>query len=341
MQTPPPEVQLFQFATGYLLSKAIYIAAKVSIADHIAASGAAERSTAELARLTDSNEDALYRILRALATVGIFRETQPRSFALTPMADLLRSDHPAQQRAAVLMIGDTHYRAWADVDHSVRTGQPAFDKVFGQPLFEYLSERPEEAKLFDAAMTGIHGGETQPMIAATDFGAYETLIDIGGGNASVLIEILRAAPSTRGVVFDLPHVVGRTEQILRNADLAGRCKTAGGSFFESVPAAGPRDAYILRHIIHDWDDTRAITILQNCRRTAAPGAKILVVESVIPEGNEPHPGKWLDLVMLVSPAGRERTAAEYQALFAKAGLALSRIIPTHSPVSIIEGTVST
>jgi hypothetical protein len=340
MQSLPPEVQLFQFATGFVISQSIYAAATLKLADQIAASG--ERTAADLATASGANEDAVFRLLRALASIGIFRETQPRTFALTPMAELLQSNHPARLRAAVIMLGETQYGPWGDVMHSMKTGLPAFEHVFGKPIFEYLSDNPHLGPIFDDAMVGIHGGETQPMIAAANFSAFNTIIDIGGGNASVLIEVLRAAPSTRGIVFDLPPVVERTRHILQQAGLADRCSTAAGSFFEaaSIPKAGPNDAYILRHIIHDWDDERSIQILQNCRRAAEPGAKILVVESVIPEDNEPHPGKWLDLIMLVAPAGRERTAAEYDRLFAAAGIRLSRIIPTQSPVSIVEGTVT-
>jgi hypothetical protein len=338
----PPEVQLFQFATGFVLSQSIYAAAKLNLADHIAATPTGERATADLAKISSASEDALYRLLRALATIGIFRETQPRTFALTPMAELLKADHPAKLRAAVIMFGETQYGPWGDIMHSMTTGRPAFDHIFGKPIFEYLSANPHLGQIFDDAMTGIHGGETRPMIAAANFSAFDTIIDIGGGNASVLIEILRAAPSTRGIVFDLPAVADRTRQILREARLDDRCTAAPGSFFQpaDIPRAGPQSAYLLRHIIHDWDDDRSIQILENCRRAAAPGAKILVVESVIPEGNEPHPGKWLDMIMLVGPAGRERTAAEYSHLFTRAGLGVPRITPTQSPVSIIESTVS-
>src|SRR5262245_51741152 len=183
-------------------------------------------------------------------------------------------------------------------------------------------------------MTAIHGPETRATIEAYDFGGFETVVDVGGGNGSALIEILRAAPRARGIVFDLPGVVERTAPSIAEAGLADRCRAEAGSFFESVPRGA--DAYTLRHIIHDWDDPKSIEILCRCREAAAPRAKILVVESVIPPGDTPHPGKWLDIIMLAVPAGRERTAAEYERLFAAAGLKLERIVPTKSPVSVVE-----
>jgi hypothetical protein len=336
MQSIPPEAQLFQMSTGFVVSQAIYAAARLGIADHLAQM---PQNVDALAAATGAHPDALYRLLRALASIGIFAETTARTFTLTPMAELLRKDHPACLRAVALMMGGHQYLAWSELLYSIQTGRPAFEKVVGKPVFEYLSQNPEAGQIFDQAMTGIHGGETRPMIEAGNFPSFETIIDIGGGNGSTLLEVLRAAPQTRGIVFDLPPVVERTRGLIEQAGLAHRCTAEGGSFFESVPKAGPRDAYLLRHIIHDWDDEKSVAILRTCRAAAHPGAKILVIESVIPPGNEPHPGKWLDLIMLVTPAGRERTAEEFQRLFGEAGIEFTRIVPTASPVSIIEGTV--
>lgn len=316
--------------TGFTVSRAIYTAARLDIAGQLAAG---PMPVEQLASKAGADADSLYRLLRALASVGVFTEPSPRRFANTPMSECLRPGVPGSLHAGALMVGNLCYPALGELPYSVQTGRPGFDKCFGMPVFDYLAKNPEEGRLFDAAMTSIHGGETPAMIEAYGFGAFTTIVDIGGGNGSTLIEVLGSAPRARGIVFDLPGVVERTTPIIAAAGLADRCRTEAGSFFEGVPRA---DAYILRHIIHDWDDAKSAVILQRCREAAAPGAKVLIVESVIPPGDEPHPGKWLDVIMLSVPAGRERTRAEYEKLLAKAGLRLSRVVPTKSPVSVVE-----
>lgn len=338
MQPLPPQAQLFQMLTGAVVSQAIYAAAKFNVAEHLAAG---PLTVDDLARKSGANLDALYRLLRALASIGIFTELPPpgppRRFANTPMSECLRPGVPGSQHAGALMIGSICHRAYAEMPYCIETGRPGFDRVFGLPLFEYLAKHPDEGRIFDQAMQSIHGPETPAMIEAYDFGAFTTIVDVGGGNGSTLIEILRAAPRARGIVFDLPGVVERAAPAIGAAGLGDRCRAEAGSFFESVPSGA--DAYILRHIIHDWDDEKSIQILRRCRAAAAPNAKTLIVENVIPPGDEPHPGKWLDIIMLAVPAGRERTAAEYEKLFAAAGLKLARIVPTKSPVSVVEGVV--
>jgi hypothetical protein len=321
--------------TGCLVSQAICTAARLGVADRLAAG---PRPVEELARECGADADALYRLLRALAAEGVFDEVEPRRFGLTAKGELMRSDVPGTQRPFAIMVGEFMYRALDEFPHSVRTGGAAFDKVFGKPIFEYLAEQPERGRVFDAAMGSIHGGETQPMIEAFDFSGVGTIVDVGGGNASTLLAVLRAAPRARGIVFDLPGVIDRTTRIIDEAGMADRCAVEGGDFFARVPSGG--DAYLLRHIIHDWDDDRSVAILSRCREAVAPGGRVLVVESVLPEGNVPHPGKWLDLIMLAIPGGRERTASEYERLFTRAGLTLARIVPTASPVSVIEGVVA-
>ena len=335
MQQLPPHVELFQLITGFTVSQAIYAAAKLNVAERLARGPMA---VDELASQCGANADALHRLLRALASVGIFTEPSPRRFANTPMSELLRPDVPGSQHAGAVMVGSLCYRSFAELPYSVETGRPGFDHVYGLPLFDYLTKHPEEGRTFDQAMTAIHGPETRAMIEAYDLSTFETIVDVGGGNGSTLIEILSALPRTRGIVFDLPGVVERTAPAIAAAGLAARCRAEAGSFFESVPRGA--DAYTLRHIIHDWDDEKSTVILRRCREAAAPGAKVLVVESVIPPGDEPHPGKWLDIIMLAVPAGRERTAAEYERLFAAAGLKLERIVPTKSPVSVVEGVAA-
>src|SRR5437762_3092989 len=221
-----------QMAAGYWISQSLYVAAKFAIADRLVSG---PKRAAELAAECGANSQALYRLLRALASLGIFAEDNDARFQLTPLAEPLRSGVPDSKRAMVLMTGEEQFRAWGELLYSVTTGKKGFDRVFGQPLFEYLAERPEQAKLFDAAMVSIHGRETPAMLAAYDFSRLRTLADLGGGNGSVLITILQRHPTLRGILFDLPHVVARTEWAIQGAGVANRCQKVGGSFFDSVP----------------------------------------------------------------------------------------------------------
>jgi ubiquinone/menaquinone biosynthesis C-methylase UbiE len=328
---PSPHEQLDRMITGYWISQAIYAAAKFSIADHLKDG---PRPVEQLAAATSTNADALYRLLRALASVGIFAEGPPRRFSLTPMADALRSDVPGSKRALALMSGDEQFRAWAEIDYSIQTGRKAFEKVFGKPVFEYLGEHLDKARIFDAAMVGIHGRESSAVLDAYDFSQIGTLVDIGGGNGSQLTALLKSHAAMKGILFDLPHVIERAKPQIEAAGLANRCSLVTGDFFQNVPEGA--DAYFMRHIIHDWEDEKSLTILRNCHRAMPPHGKLLLVESVIPPGNEPFGGKFLDLVMLLMPGGKERTKEEYQTLFEEGGFTLSRIVPTDTEVSIIE-----
>jgi hypothetical protein len=344
MDSPSPHAQLDRMITGYWLSQAIYAAAKFGIAD-LLATGA--RSADDLAQQTSTNPDALYRLLRALASVGIFCEGPPRHFSLTPLAEPLQSNVPGSKRALALMSGDEQFRAWTEIVYSIQTGEKAFDKVFGQPCFDYLSQNLDKAQIFDAAMVGIHGRESNAVLKVYDFSAISTVVDIGGGNGSQLIALLQAHPSMRGILFDLPHVIERAKPEIAAAGLADRCELVAGSFFDDdafshIPldalkaTNGGVVAFFMRHIIHDWEDEKALTILRNCHRAMPADGRLLVVESVIPPGNEPFAGKFLDLVMLLIPGGKERTEDEYRILFVQAGFNLSRIVPTGAEVSVIE-----
>jgi O-methyltransferase domain/Dimerisation domain len=328
----PPDQQLDQMITGYWVSQAIYAAAKFGIADLLKDG---PRSVDALAEASGTNADALYRLLRALASVGIFGETGPRQFAMTPLAEPLRSDVDGSKRALALMSGDEQFRTWCDIDYSVRTGKTAFDEVFGKPIFAYLGEHPDKAHIFDAAMTGIHGRETGDVLDVYDFSGVKVLADIGGGNGSNIVSILRQYPAMNGVLFDLPHVVERAKARVDAAGLADRCRRVGGDFFRSVPQGA--DAYLMRHIIHDWDDQKSSLILRNCHAAMPADGRLLVVESVIPPGNERFAGKFLDLVMLLIPGGKERTEAEYRVLFDKSGFELTKIVRTKTELSVIEG----
>jgi hypothetical protein len=320
-----------QMFGGSWITQGIWVAAELGIADLLADG---PQTAEELARKTNTHSDALYRVLRALASVGIFTQDEAFRFSTTPLADLLRSDTPGSQRAIAIMTGAELHEAWGELLHSVRTGEPGFQKRFGVPFFQYMTEHPERHGIYDAAMTGVHGSETEPMLDAYDFSTFRTVVDIGGGNGLVLAAILNRHPGIHGILFDLPAVVDRARSIISGSGLSSRCRIEGGDFFSSVPAGA--DAYVMRHIIHDWEDREAIAILRQCQEAMDSDGKILVVETVIPRLDEPCFGKWLDIMMLLV-AGRERTEEEYGRLFSAAGLKLSRVVKTTLEVSIIEG----
>jgi ubiquinone/menaquinone biosynthesis C-methylase UbiE len=326
-----PKQKLLQMLTSYWIAQAIHVAAKLGIADLVKNGPVA---CDELAKATKTHARSLYRVLRALASVGIFAEDERGRFGLTDMARCLLDEH-GSQRAVAIMMGEEHYASWAHLLYSVQTGKPAFDHVFGKPIFDYLSEHSEQAKIFDAAMTGFHGEETPTMIDAYDFGQFKTVVDVGGGNGTVLAAILRKHPGVHGILFDLEGVIGRAKENLAKAGVANRCQTVAGSFFKSVAPGG--DAYVMRHIIHDWTDEQCRTILGNIRNVIPNAGKLLVIEMVIPPGNDANLGKLLDLNMLVMPGGQERTEAEYRKLFESSGFKLERIVPTKTQVSVVEG----
>jgi hypothetical protein len=320
-----------QMLSGYWVSQALYVAAKLGIADLVKDE---PKTGAALAQATGVHGPSLYRLLRMLASVGVFAEDERGRFGMTPLARCL-VDAPGSQRAAALMMGEEHFRCWGELEYSIRTGKTAFDNLFGQPVFDYMNKHPEKAKIFDAAMVGIHGAETQAMLDAYDFTGVGTLVDIGGGNGSVLCATLQRYPALRGVLYDLAGVIERAREAIAKAGLAGRCQAVPGSFFEGVPPGG--DAYFMRHIIHDWTDEQSLTILRHCRKAMGAGARLLLVESVIPAGNDPSFAKQLDVNMLLIPGGKERTESEYRSLFGSAGFVLTRIVPTQMEISIIEG----
>jgi SAM-dependent methyltransferase len=290
----------------------------------------------ELARANQMDEPSLYRVLRALASVGVFEEMADREFGLTPMAECLRSDVPGSLRAMAILSGeDLFWRCWGDIFRCVKTGDPAVGRLHEMSLFDYLATDPGLASVFDDAMSGWSAQTAPAVLEAFDFSAIGTLVEIGGGHGRLLTSILAAHPAMRGIVFDGPEVVADALEGIEAARFQDRCEVVGGDLFDAVPEGG--DAYILRHVIHDWDEPRATTILRNCRRAMRSGGRLLLVEIVIPPGNGRSLGKLLDLEMLVLAGGRERTEAEYRALLAAAGFRLERIFPTASPVSVLEG----
>ncbi len=335
MQPPtlPLHTQLLQMASGYWLSQCIYVAAKLAIADHLKAG---EQPCHELARLTETDETALYRILRALASVGIFQETVPQTFALTPLAAFLQSDHPRSMRGTVVMLGEPeHYEAWSNILHSVKTGEPAFDHRYGQGVFEYFGSHPEAAAIFEEAMNSFSKNEEPEILAHYDFSAFSSIVDVGGGYGELLGSILAKYPQLQGILFDEDYVVDNAAPTLNRHGVGDRCQRIGGSFFRTVPAGG--DAYLLKHIIHDWGDEPAIAILKNCRAVLPDDGKILICEAVVPEGNQPSGAKMLDINMLVMcPGGKERTAVEFETLLVAADLKLTRIVRTAEEICVIE-----
>ncbi len=317
------------------MTQAIYVAAETGVADLLAAG---PKTAEEMAQATGLHGGSLYRVLRALASVGLFREDEEGRFSLTPLGGLLASDLPGSKRSLARMAGAEFYRSWGGLLSAVETGTAAFDRVFGKPFFRYMGSNPDRWRIYDDAMTGIHDSETIPVLDAYDFSPFRTIVDVGGGSGLALAAILRCHPNARGLLFDLPQVAERARQATAGRGVSDRIRFVGGDFFESVPRGG--DAYLLRHVLHDWEDGEAAAILRNCRDAMKPDGRVLVVESVIPAGNDPCFGKWLDLMMLVV-GGLERTRAQYEKLFSAAGLVLTRIIPTAHEVSVIEGVRTT
>ncbi len=323
--------QLSRMISGCCVTQMLHVAARLELADRLAARS---RPVTELAQETGCHEPSLYRLLRGLAGLGIFAEETGRRFKLTELSEFMRKDHPFSAHGAILMMGGFQYPAWGEMLFSVQTGRTAFEKLHGTPLFDYLSTRPDAAAIFDAAMVSIHGRETSAILEAYDFSVFREIVDLGGGNGSQLCGLLQANPKVRGTVFDLPHVVERAAQQIAAQGLTDRCRTVAGSFFDDVPAGA--DAYLLRHVIHDWDDDQSQTILKAVRRAIPPEGKLLVIEAVIPPGNVPGFAKMLDLTMLVMAGGKERTNPEYRQMLAKAGFRVTSIVPTTSEVAIIE-----
>jgi len=337
----PPEAQavqqLFQIATGFMASAALQAALKLQIPDRVAAG---TKAVNELARDARVDEDALYRIMRALASVGIFDERQPRTFDLTPAGRMLQKGQPGFYDMGLWITSPFHFRVYAEMLFSVTTGTPAAEKVAGMPVFEYLA-RPENKELsgiFNNAMTGFSADVAPAAVDAYDFTGIDVLVDVAGGHGKVLTSILQRYPRMRGILFDLPHVIEGAAPLIAAAGVEGRCATMTGDFFKDVPEGS---AYIMKHIIHDWDDARARMILRNIRTKLLGKAngKLLLLEAVLQPGNAPDLGKLIDLEMLMVPGGRERSESEFRALLASAGFELTRVIPTRSPLSIIEARV--
>lgn len=323
---------LIQMASATWVSRSVYAAAKLGIADFLK-EGA--KSYEDLAALTETDPQALYRLLRALSSLGVFTEIEPEHFALTPTGYFLQTDIPGSLRAMALMYGEDDYKASGCLLHSVKTGESAFEKLYDMPVFEYMQQNADSAKTFDAAMTSYSSVAIPAILAAYDFSDIGVLADVAGGVGSLLTAILKENPRMKGILYDVPAVIEKAHPLINAAGVGDRTQLVAGSFFDSVPTGA--DACLLKHIIHDWSDEQSLTILQECHKALPTEGKLLLVEHVILPGDEPCFGKLFDVGMLLwCKGGKERTEAEYQALLGRAGFKMTKVIPTNTPLIIIE-----
>jgi len=332
MTPDAPHAQLIQMAIAYWKSRAVYAAAQLGLADRLA-----DRPmlAGELAVLTGTHERSLHRLLRVLASLGIVTDTGRSGFALTALGQALRRGAPGSARATVLALaGEWWWHGWDHILYSIETGKTGMEKAHGATVFEYLARQPLEATHFNEAMIGFHGAEAAAVATAYDFSACETIVDVGGGTGHLLTAVLEHYPRARGVLADLPHVLREAPALVESHGLGSRVTFETIDFFTSVPGGG--DVYLLSHVIHDWSEEQCLAILRSCRQVMRPGSRLLIVEMVLPGGDTPHPGKLLDLAMLVMPGGQERTEDEYATLLNEAGFQLTRVVPTDSAVSIVE-----
>jgi hypothetical protein len=328
----PPHAQLIQMGAASWISAVVYAAAKLGLADHLADG---PKSALELAGTTHTHAPSLHRLMRTLASLGILTEQAAQRFALTRLGEALKSGAPGSARATLIAFcSPAFWHSWEEIVYSVETGKTGFEKAFGMPIFEYLAQHPEEASYFSEAMVGFHGAEPPAVAAAYDFSGFKTIVDVGGATGNMLAAILSQHPGPRGVLFDRPHVVRDAPPLLEARGVAERVTIEPGDFFERVPDGG--DAYLLSHIIHDWNEDQCLRILGHCRNVIRPDGRLLIVETVLPVGDTPHQGKIQDMVMLVLPGGQERTEDEYDSLLGKAAFRLNRVVPTESVVSVVE-----
>jgi hypothetical protein len=334
--TLPPHVQLIQMGIAYLRSRMVFAAAELGLADQLTGE---PKSAAELAGPLRAHAPSLHRLMRTLASLGILSERPEHRYALTSLGEALKTGASGSARATVLAVGSRWFQGSCDhFVHSIRTGQTGFEKAQGIPFFDYLAQHPEDASLFSEAMVGIHGEEPPAVSAAYDFSSFNTIVDVGGATGNMLAAILARYVGPRGVLFDKPHVVVDAPALLKVKGVSDRVTIEAGDFFKTVPTGG--DAYLLSHIIHDWNEDQCLRILGQCRKSINPKGRLLIVEMVLPPGDVPHRGKLADMWMLVLTGGQERTEAEYRSLLGKAGFQLTRVVPTSSASSVVEAVVT-
>jgi SAM-dependent methyltransferase len=336
--TLPAPVTLLRMLAGFEVTAALTTVASLGVADHLAddaSNGSPSTDVASLAGAVGADADALYRVLRMLASVGVFTEIAPGRFANTPVSECLRADAPGSMRAMVLLWGREHYRAFGDLEHSVRTATPAFDHVAGTTWWQYLSREPATGAVFDQAMTNLSRQVHAAAVGSLDLTSAQHVVDVGGGHGALLATLLTRYPELRGTLYDVPVVADGARKAIAEAGLTDRVDVIGGDFFEAVPPGG--DVYVLSMVVHDWPDDAAVRILRNVREVLPENGQVLVVDAVLPDGDDPHFGKFLDLVMLAMLGGRERSAREFGALFERAGLSVERIVETGGPTGVVVG----
>ena len=335
-QAPPPHVQVIEMATGSWVSRIVYAAAKLNLADHLASG---PLSAEDLAGRLDAHAPSLHRLMRTLASLGILSERAEKRFVLTDLGEALKTGARGCARASVLTAGSSWFQgAFDQIVYSVQTGETGFEKTQGMPIFDYLAQHPDEASLFSETMVGVHGEEPAAVAEAYDFSCFDTVVDVGGATGNLLAAILAQDKGLHGVLFDRPHVVADAPALLEARGVSDRVTIQAGSFFETIPSGA--GAYVLSHVIHDWDEDECLAILGQVRKAMKPDGRLLLVEMVLPAGDTPHLGKILDMVMLVVPGGQERTQEEYRALLAKAGFHMARVVPTKSAVSVVEAVLA-
>jgi hypothetical protein len=335
-QALPPHIRLIQMGRAHVVSRTVYAAAKLGLADQLASG---PKSAAELAGAMQVHAPSLHRLMRTLASLGVLTERPEQRFALTSLGEALKTNAPGSARASVIFSGSPSSQSgWDNVVYSIKTGKPGFEKAQGVAFFDYLAHHPEDASLFSEMMVGIDNQEPPAVAAAYDFSVFKTIVDVGGATGNMLAAVLSHHAGPRGILFDRPHVVTDAPTLLAAKGVNDRVTIESGDFFKNVPTGA--DAYILSHVIHDWDEDQCLTILGNVRKAMNPTGRLLLVEMVLPLGDTPHPGKMLDMTMLVSMGGQERTEVEYGSLLSKAGFRLTQVVPTSSAVSILEAVVA-
>jgi hypothetical protein len=326
-------VQVVSLSLGYVMGQALHAAAKLGVADVLATG---PKSIDEIAEATQAHGPSLRRLMRTLASGGIFAEDASGRFASTTLGETLRRDGPGSVREAVIWVSEPmHYGSCGDLAQTVKSGEPGFNRLFGQPYFDHVAGDESAGRVWDAGMACFSGMENGPIASAYSFPRNACVVDVAGGQGGFLAEVLRTDPSLRGILFDRPEVV-KAPQSLEDAAVLDRCELVGGDFFDAMPPGG--DVYVLKRILHDWDDQTCVKLLKRCREVMPSEGRLLVIDAVIPPGNDPHPAKIVDLVMMSVLPGRERTEQELSALLTDGGFTLNQVIPTRSMLCIAEAS---
>lgn len=329
----PAPIQMLQIISGFWVARCVYVVAKLGIADLIQDQ---PKTAEELAAATGTHAPSLFRVLRALAAVGVVTQDSGKRFGSTPLSGTLCSGVPGSIRAfAMTELGEEHYPAWGELLYSVQTGGIAFDKAFGEPIWEFFAKNPDNAQIFNDAMSAMTAQANEAVHAAYQFAGINTIMDVGGGHGGLITGILKKNPGMQGILFDSPPVIDGARARVTESGVGDRCQLVQGDFFKSIPEGA--DTIVMKWIIHDWNEDQSVAIMKNCHRALPENGKLILIEAVVPQTNEPHFGKFIDLNMLIMTGGRERTEEEFRALYEAAGFKLSRVVPTESPFSVIEG----